>query len=351
MSRNYVHIIGWLMLACILSACTASHPGGSLTTWPKETTAPAQSQNLTADPTAVPANERPPSPSALPESTATLQPENKSETSASPSSQAAAPVAIRIAVIGDYGSGRKPEGDVADLVKSWSPNFIITTGDNNYPSGAADTIDENVGKFYHEFIADYQGQFGSGADQPRFFPTLGNHDWDSQNAKPYLDYFNLPGNERYYDFIWEPVHVFILDSDPREPDGIRQNSNQADWLRQKLSESKQPWNLVVMHVPPYSSGPEGHITWMRWPYKDWGASAVLAGHDHAYERLTVDGLPYLVNGLGGGAVYDFGTILDESQFRYNSDYGAMLITADSQRITFEFYNRSRQLVDSYSIQK
>ena len=23
---------------------------------------------------------------------------------------------------------------------------------------------------------------------------------------PYLDYFTLPGNERYYDFTWGPVH-------------------------------------------------------------------------------------------------------------------------------------------------
>jgi tartrate-resistant acid phosphatase type 5 len=38
---------------------------------------------------------------------------------------------------------------------------------------------------------------------------------------------------------------------------------------------------------------------MQWPFAAWGATAVLAGHDHDYERLTVGGLPYFVNGLGG----------------------------------------------------
>ena len=38
---------------------------------------------------------------------------------------------------------------------------------------------------------------------------------------------------------------------------------------------------------------------MQWPFKDWGADAVLTGHDHIYERLLVNGIPYFVNGIGG----------------------------------------------------
>ena len=53
-----------------------------------------------------------------------------------------------------------------------------------------------------------------------FLPSLGNHDWGTPNAQPYLDYFALPGNERYYDHVQGPVHFFIVDSDPNEPDGI-----------------------------------------------------------------------------------------------------------------------------------
>src|SRR5438105_6676911 len=103
---------------------------------------------------------------------------------------------VRFAVIGDYGSASRPEADVANLVKSWEPDFIITTGDNNYEDGAASTIDQNVGQYYHDFIFPYKGRYGDGASFNRFFPALCNHDWQAAGARPYLDYFSLPGNGR-----------------------------------------------------------------------------------------------------------------------------------------------------------
>jgi tartrate-resistant acid phosphatase type 5 len=262
-----------------------------------------------------------------------------------------APVVIRFAVIGDYGGGGSPEQDVADLVAGWNPDFIVTVGDNNYPDGAAETIDQNVGQFFHSYIYDYQGQYGAGADTQRFFPTLGNHDWNTQKAQPYLDYFNLPGNERYYDFTWGPVHFFALDSDSREPDGVSLSSIQAEWLQQKLAESESPWNLVILHHAPYSSGLHGSTDWMRWPFQEWGADAVLAGHDHTYERLLIDDIPYFVNGVGGGAIYYFVDVLEGSQKRFNADYGAMLVTAEAQKIQFEFYTRNGELIDNYTLNR
>lgn len=258
---------------------------------------------------------------------------------------------IRFAVIGDYGGGGKPEADVAALVHSWQPDFIITLGDNNYPDGAASTIDANIGQFYHAYIFPYQGSYGEGADQNRFFPTLGNHDWNSSGAQPYLDYFTLPGNERYYDFVWGPLHFFALDSDSREPDGVGSGSPQATWLRDNLATSTAAWQIVYMHHPPYSSGLHGSVEWTRWSYREWGADVVLSGHDHTYERLLIDGFPYFVNGLGGGAIYQFKKVLDGSQVRFNEDYGAMLVEANSRQIIFKFITRQGVVVDTYTLEK
>lgn len=38
------------------------------------------------------------------------------------------------AAIGDYGDGSANEGNVAGLVYSWAPDFIITMGNNRYGS-------------------------------------------------------------------------------------------------------------------------------------------------------------------------------------------------------------------------
>ena len=82
-----------------------------------------------------------------------------------------------LAVIGDYGRASYPRvGHVATLVNSWKPDAILTTGDNNYECGDASTIDENVGKLYHDYIYPYKGRYGAGAATNRFFPSLGNHD-------------------------------------------------------------------------------------------------------------------------------------------------------------------------------
>jgi tartrate-resistant acid phosphatase type 5 len=349
MAKIISRLSNFFAAIALLAACTTSHPSDLLTTKTPEPPAPrqathnipptqlAQLEIASATPFQIPTSEPPIDPTATQTPTPTPTPEP--------------PQAVRIAVIGDFGSGESPERDVADLVNSWMPDFVITVGDNNYPDGAADTIDQNIGQFYQQYIFPYQGQYGPGADQARFFPTLGNHDWNTDHAQPYLDYFNLPGNERYYDFTWGPVHIFALDSDSREPDGVSRRSVQAQWLQEQLAASTSPWKLVVAHHPPYSSGLHGSVDWMRWPFQEWGASALLSGHDHTYERLLIDGFPYFINGLGGGAIYYFVDVLNGSQKRYNDDYGAMLITADEQEISFEFFDRSGELIDTYQMQK
>ena len=257
---------------------------------------------------------------------------------------------IRFAVIGDYGKAGQPELDVSNLVKSWNPDFIITTGDNNYPNGSANTIDANIGQYYHEFIQPYNGSYGAGATTNRFFPALGNHDWHDLDALAYLNYFTLPGNERYYDYVWGPIHFFIIDSDGNEPDGSTSSSIQAAWLQGKLTASTSPWKLVYMHYSPYSSSlNHNSSSKLQWPYAAWGADAVLSSHDHIYERIFKNGIPYFVNGLGGATIYSFGAPIPGSQVRYNSNYGAMLVDANESKITFRFTNRDGVTIDTYTL--
>ena len=301
---------------------------------------------LPASPTPPPAEPAiVPSPTALPPS---LSPSPTAPPAPTPT-PATPPLVF--AVIGDYGQAGPELEAVAALVKSWNPELIITTGDNNYPSGSAKTIDQNIGQYFSDFIAPYYGEYGPGADVNRFFPSLGNHDWDAgKPPQPYLDYFTLPGNERYYDFVWGPVHFFALDSDTREPDGVARSSPQGQWLQEQLAASTAPWKIVYMHHAPYSSGTHGPTIWMQWPYQEWGADAVLAGHDHTYERIIRDGFPYFVNGLGGSPNrYIFANPQRGSEFRYRDGHGAMRVTATETQLTFEFITVDGQVLDTYTL--
>lgn len=314
----------------ILAACGAPQ----VVVQPQPTSAP--------DPTAVPSLTPLPSPTTTPAPTSTPLPTPTPAPTLTPT-----PVPpTRFAVIGDFGLAGEPAAAVAEMVAAWQPEFVVTTGDNNYPNGDPATLDQNVGQYYHQFIAPYKGSYGEGADRQRFFPVLGNHDWDSGYPQAYLDYFSLPGNGRYYQFLWGPIAFFMLDSMFAEPDGFQADSKQAQWLAEAMQASTAPWKIVVFHHAPYSSGHHGSSKWMRWSFAEWGAHLVLAGHDHDYERLVVDGVTYLVNGLGGGARYARGETFEEtSEIFFNADHGALLIEATATTLMSRFYTRRGEMVD------
>lgn len=253
---------------------------------------------------------------------------------------------VRFAVIGDFGWAGPAEAAVAKLVEGWHPDFVITVGDNNYPAGEAATIDENIGQYFHSFVAPYAGKYGPGApDRNRFFPSLGNHDLQTGAGAPYLEYFTLPGNERYYDLAWGNVHLFALDSDPSEPDGVTADSAQATWLRARLATAAEPFRIVYMHHPPYSSGPHGSNGYMQWPFREWGVDLVLSGHDHDYERLQVDGEVYIVCGLGGAPEYTFASSTPGSLVQFTGRSGAGLIEVAGDRLRFRFKTTAGTVID------
>jgi PKD repeat protein len=265
---------------------------------------------------------------------------------------------VVFAAIGDFGAGSSAAGNVAMLVNGWSPRFIVGAGDTRY---GATTFDQVVGQFYCGYLTDAGvGNYCNGGASPTnaFFPVLGNHDYsDGGGIAEYLDYFTLPGagiagsntsgNERYYDFVVGPVHFFALDSQGALNSTSDRNAQRA-WLQAQLAASTAPWQIVLLHHAPYSSGQHGGTAAMQWPFASWGADAVIAGHDHTYERLEIGGIAYFVNGLGGKSLYVFGTPVPGSQFRYNSNYGAMRISADTEQINFDFINIAGVVVDSFT---
>jgi hypothetical protein len=249
------------------------------------------------------------------------------------------------AVIGDFGADNADEAAVAKLVASWKPDFVVTVGDNNYDGPGKNDVD--IGKYYASFIGNYKGSYGAGSPTNRFWPSPGNHDWDANALRDYVEYFTLPGNERYYDKALGLVHLFAVDSDDREPDGITPTSTQGQWLKGALAASTACYKVVYFHHAPYTSGNgNGPTPEMRWPFKDWGATVVISGHEHLYERLEIGGQLYLIDGLGGDSPYAFGTPVAGSKVRYSAAHGAMRVFATKAAMTYEFWNVDNDKIDT-----
>ncbi len=301
-------------------------------------------------------------------------------------------LAVRFAVIGDWGSNSTSADDVAGMIKhaDWDVDLILTTGDNNYGQidvGHSDW-ETRIGARYGEFIkgrsdAKYPLQT---SDVQRFFPSVGNHDGTADGTGQtgqsggiipgYIDYFVTdpggggrlgPGGgqhgetESYYDFRWGPIHFFAVDSDHARVDPTSLAA-QKSWLQTTIAASDAAWKFVYFHHPPFSSSTvHGDDPQMEWEFADWGADAVFSGHDHTYERILgpQDELPYFISGLGGRSIYPLGVPTAGSQFRYNADYGAMRVTVDDDVATFEFLSiddglngqNGGRLVDTFTLTK
>jgi len=254
---------------------------------------------------------------------------------------------VLFAIIGDYGKAGDNEAAVANMVKAWEPDFILTTGDNNYQYGEYATLKQNIGDYYCDYIHNFdapeefrcQGK-AMKEEVNRFFPSPGNHDeLGPLDLEPYLNYFSLPGEELYYAFTWGDVAFYSINSL-----SSADMETQRKWLAGEINRSPKAFQVVYFHHPPFSPGNHGDTDYMQWDFSQWGVDVVLSGHDHIYARLehsAQEGLHYIVNGVGGKSLYSCHEAYAEEGVEVlncmDGHYGAMRCTADSTRLIMEFY--------------
>lgn len=214
---------------------------------------------------------------------------------------------------GDFGFGDFPQQRLRNQMALDSFDFIVSTGDNAYPSGTYEEFDTNMFQIYTDIFSNAP-----------LYPSLGNHDYYTDLGAPYLDIFDLPrqawreaDHERYYSFDYGNAHFIVLDSDRPlyESDGAA-NDDMFDWARHDLAHTTQPWKIAVMHVPAYTGGTRGdeQVVLPKLPplYEQYGVDLVLSGHDHTYQRTMpiyqgeIDearGITYIISGAGAMANY------------------------------------------------
>jgi Mg-chelatase subunit ChlD/Icc-related predicted phosphoesterase len=272
--------------------------------------------------------------------------------------------AIKFAFVADHGKIGDAAFYVSDMVRRWNPDVVVHGGDLVYSDGYDNVGGNNpsripyedlVAQYYWPFIGGYNGPYGLGPGSNKFFPTIGNHDLTDWPHALYKAFFNLPGNERYYDFKAGPVHFIMLNSNESAYsaydgyDAIAAASTQQLWASALIAASDCPWVVVIGHAPPYSSGlshPPG-LTDVRWLDSE-SISLGLFGHAHNYERLASGGNTYINAGTGGHTLRGFGTPLAESVFRDFANYGAVLVEADNDSLVAKYYHLDGTLVDTYT---
>jgi 3',5'-cyclic AMP phosphodiesterase CpdA len=199
---------------------------------------------------------------------------------------------VSFVAFGDSGHGGPDQRAVFEQLQGVPFDLVLVTGDVAYPSGSLASYEDN-------FFAMYAPMLGS----VPVFPVAGNHDYETQNAAPFLEVFALPENggpegaERWYSFDWGDVHFVAVDTE-------RVGAEQAAWLDADLAENELPWTIVFGHKSPYASGAHGSNEDVRKAFAPilefHRVPLMLAGHDHDYERTEeINGVTYVVTGGGG----------------------------------------------------
>ena len=194
---------------------------------------------------------------------------------------------LRIAVAGDVGDSRsriRATGAAVSRLAGDDPwDVLLLLGDNVYPAGNPDRLDDTV-------FGPFRLVLDGGAE---LLAVLGNHDVKSRRVAEIERRLGMPG--RWWSRTFGDLLVVGLDSNrPRDP-------QQRAWLERTLRGSDARWKVVAMHHPPYSAGYQGSHHSAREAFvplfERHGVQLVLSGHDHDYQRSKVlDGVTYIVSG-------------------------------------------------------
>jgi predicted MPP superfamily phosphohydrolase len=250
------------------------------------------------------------------------------------------PGSVKFAVIGDNGTGDKPEYELAQQMTSFHAKFgfdtVIMLGDNMYGS-------QKPQDFVDKFERPYKALLDAGV---RFYASLGNHD-DQTNRSYKL--FNM-GGERYYTYVKRNVRFFVLDSDLLDP-------KQLAWIETALKDSRDEWKICYFHHPLYSDGrTHGSQVDLRVVLEPlfikYGVNVVFSGHDHVYERIKPQkGIYYFVSGAGGQLRKGDVKRSELTAAAFDQDQSFMLVEIEGRDLQFRAISRTGQTVDSGAIKR
>ena len=212
---------------------------------------------------------------------------------------------------GDIASCSNPgDQNTAELLDDIE-GTVFTLGDNAYPEGTD-----------AQFEDCYDSSWGRHEQRTR--PALGNHDYMTDDAEPYFDYFGSKAGERgkgYYSYDLGEWHIVVLNSNCEEVGGCQAGSPQERWLREDLAERSRHCTLAYFHHALFSSGRHGSHSFMRPIWEtlyEAGVDVVLSAHDHHYERFAPqdpNGKPDPERGIRQFIVGTGGTVITRSSAR------------------------------------
>jgi acid phosphatase type 7 len=259
--------------------------------------------------------------------------------------------AVTVMGSGDIAGAREDAAATADLIRAADPHAVFTTGDNAYPDGSRSDYAEN-----------YDPTWGSFKD--RTHPVPGNHEYRTDDAAGYVDYFGAENVTNDVDggvyYAWDVGNGWRAYAANTE---ISTSGAQLRWLQDDVAAHPDQHYILYAHRPRYTSSAKHSPSEEICPLWDALAATgrleiVLTGHNHHYERFapmdcagqpSAEGARSFVIGSGGNGMYEFGEARQGSEFRNNSDFGVLRLDLYEDSYEWEFIAGGRGEVGSVTV--
>jgi predicted phosphodiesterase len=247
---------------------------------------------------------------------------------------------VRFAVIGDSGTGKLPQYEIAEKMnfsrRTFPFDFVIMLGDNIYGGN-------NASDYRKKFELPYKLLLDAGV---KFYAAIGNHDSPTQKSyKP----FNMNG-QGYYTYKKGNTQFFVLDSSYMSP-------LQLSWLAKELQNSRADWKICYFHHALYSSGAfHGSAVELRRVLEplfiEYGVDVVFAGHEHVYERVKPQhGIYYFTEGASGELRQGNLRKTNLTASGFDLDRTFMLVEISGNELSFQTISRPGKTIDSGFIER
>ena len=206
-------------------------------------------------------------------------------------------------------------------------------------------------------------------------PCVGNHDIhqaDGGNSfrtpAVWRHHFVLPHNgpegvstldQQAYSVDYQGVRFVVIDANLFEggnsslPGREAMRDAQVAWVEKQLKENPNPWTIVMQHQGVYPIAHKRDFPELQKYlvplYEKYKVALVLQGHDHAYGRITKNGVTYMIS-VSGPKMYELDskyakqmdkTITNEQMYQ--------VVDVNAARIALGAYSVDGRLLDSVEI--
>jgi hypothetical protein len=284
--------------------------------------------------------------------------------------------ALNFIAMGDWGrNGADHQKEVAlqmgKTVTETRAQFIITTGDNFYPSGVASEWDPLWKYSFEDIYTAFSLQWD-------WYPVLGNHDYKT-NPGAQVKYtaisrrWKMPS--RYYSKkipingdTTQQVLIVFIDTNPLIPEfysnseygpnvKTQDSIKQKKWLAKVISDPSPniKWKIVVGHHPMYTGG--GRTEWydtkairriLKPLFDKYKVDVYLAGHEHSLQHIVVGKTNHFISGAASEKTAV--RLIDGSKMAASA-YGFMLFSITAKELLMQTIDDAGSIIYTTTISK